>query len=307
MKIHGRVAIITDDPGWHGRCLSDALCSRGYASSMVSLTECAYRLDDGVCTIDIPGFYPQLPDGVFVRGIAGGTLEQVVFYLNVLHGLRHAGVKVYNDGRAIERTVDKALTSFLLQEAGISMPPTWVFSNRTQAMHTARHELLSGYQLVFKPLFGSQGEGLQLIRHVDMLDQVFGYNGIYYFQRFICSCADNYFDWRVFVVNGKAISAAKRSGTHWLNNVAQGGICEPASLDNNLRQLAEKAVSVLNMDYGGVDIIADADNRLYVLEVNSVPAWKGLQKVCQLSVADCLVDDFLSKLKHKKCVQIAEI
>ncbi len=307
MKKSGHIAIITDDPGWHGQCLSESFLSHGYASSMVSLTDCAYRIDNDAGILDIPGFYPQLPDGVFVRGIPGGTLEQVVFYLNILHGLFHSEVKVYNDGRAIERTVDKALTSFLLRQAGVSTPSTWVFDNREQALKTAHQQLLNGYQLVFKPLFGSQGEGLQLVSRDDQLESVIGHNGIYYFQQFISSSTDCYFDWRVFVINGKAVAAARRIGTHWLNNVAQGGRCEVAFLDNDLSQLAEGAVSVLDMDYGGVDIIADESGRLYVLEVNSVPAWKGLQKVCDFLIVDRLVDDFISKLNHEKRVQIAAI
>ncbi len=255
MLEQGRIAIITDDPGWHGKRLSEAFSVCGYGSSMVSLTECAFHMDGGAHVLDIPGFYPQLPDGVFVRGIPGGSIEQVVFYLNVLHGLKLAEVKVYNDGRAIERTVDKALTSFLLQQAGIPTPATWVFSNRAQAMHVARRQLLDGDQLVFKPLFGSQGEGLQLIRDIDRLHTVDEHNGVYYFQRFIAPANGNCFDWRVFVINGKAIAAARRNGIDWLNNVAQGGRCEPAILDKRLSDLAETAVGLLDMDYGGVDII----------------------------------------------------
>lgn len=307
MMEQGRIAIISDDPGWHGKRLRESFVARGYASTVVSLTDCALHMDGGPAVLGIPEFYPQLPDGVFVRGIPGGSLEQVVFYLNILHGLKQGEIKVYNDGRAIERTVDKALTSYLLNQAGIAMPATWVFSQRDPAMHIARQQLLSGHQLVFKPLFGSQGEGLQLISRIDELSNVVDHNGVYYFQRFIASADGSCFDWRVFVINGKAVAAARRHGTHWLNNVAQGGRCEPAVLDKGLAELAEHAVSLLDMDYGGVDIISDAQGQLYVLEVNSVPAWRGLQKVCNFSVADCLVDDFIGKLNHTKQVRFAAI
>jgi glutathione synthase/RimK-type ligase-like ATP-grasp enzyme len=33
-----------------------------------------------------------------------------------------------------------------------------------------------------------------------------------------------------------------------------------------------------------------------VLEVNSIPAWKGLQSVTELDMAQLLVDDFLTKI-----------
>ena len=45
--------------------------------------------------------------------------------LGVLHALREFGVPVYNDARAIERSVDKSMTSLLLRAAGVPTPPTW--------------------------------------------------------------------------------------------------------------------------------------------------------------------------------------
>ena len=80
----------------------------------MSLTECRLELEIGECRSICPAFPKQLPDGVFVRGVPGGSLEQVVFYLDILHALKLLGIPVYNDGRAIERTVDKGMTSFLL-------------------------------------------------------------------------------------------------------------------------------------------------------------------------------------------------
>ena len=45
----------------------------------------------------------------------------------------------------------------------------------------------------------------------------------------------------------------------------------------------------------GVDIIRDEHGRYFVLEINSIPAWKGLQGVTETSIADCLVADFLAQ------------
>ncbi|RQW77422.1 MAG: alpha-L-glutamate ligase, partial [Methylococcus sp.] len=104
-------------------------------------------------------------------------------------------------------------------------------------------------------------------------------------------------DFRVFVIAGKTVAAMRRSGVTWLNNVHQGAVCEPVRLDDmRLCRLAEEAVRVLNMDYAGVDIIQNEQGRYSVLEVNSIPAWKGLQAVSEASIAGRLVDDFLSRL-----------
>jgi glutathione synthase/RimK-type ligase-like ATP-grasp enzyme len=48
------------------------------------------------------------------------------------------------------------------------------------------------------------------------------------------------------------------------------------------------------MNYAGVDIIRDEHGRYSVLEINSIPAWKGLQGVTEIDIAEWLVEDFLS-------------
>lgn len=289
-----RIVIFTDDPGWHGARLKRAFAAKGYESVYASLTLCQLNMDSGL-PILIPGFENRLPNGAFVRGVPGGSLEQVVFYLNILHGLKHLGLTVYNDARSIERTVDKGMTSFLLKSAGIPTPAAWVVNSLEQALEIAKTELAQGHQLVSKPLFGSQGEGLQRHERLEDLDNLACSNGIYYLQRFV-SCGDQPFhDWRVFVIHGKTVAVMRRNGLTWLNNVAQGASCEaPKSHDQTLCRLAEEAVKVIGMAYAGVDIICDALGQYTVIEVNSVPAWKGLQGVNETNIAELLVDDFLT-------------
>src|SRR5258708_30189390 len=97
-----RVVILTDDPGWHGARLREAFESRGVEVSFASLRDCRFDLDrqgrdpanPGVV---IPGFDGRLPDGVFVRGVPGGTLEQGVLRLDVPHALQPFGISVSND------------------------------------------------------------------------------------------------------------------------------------------------------------------------------------------------------------------
>ena len=290
----GRIAIFTDDPGWHGARLREAFEQRGFVGSYVSLTQCRIFIDSDSLPVMIPGFEEALPDGVFVRGVPGGTLEEVVHYLDVLHALKHLDIPVYNDGASIERSVDKTMTSFLLRRAGIPTPLTWVTTSNEEALSIAKRELGAGHFVISKPVFGSQGEGLQRFDNLDSLSYLEADNGVYYLQRFVHCGRDGSHDWRVFVINGKAYSAMRRSGVNWLNNVAKGATCEYAILDNRLRHLAEDAISALGMSYGGVDIICDAKGHYSVIEVNSIPAWKGLQSVCSIDVAGLLADDFLS-------------
>jgi len=297
-----RVVILTDDPGWHGARLREAFESRHVEVSFASLRECRFDLDRQGRDPDnrgvvIPGFGGRLPDGVFVRGVPGGTLEQVVLRLDVLHALKLLGVPVYNDGRAIERTVDKAMTSFVLARAGIATPATWVTESEHEARDLTARETASGGELVLKPLFGSQGVGLKRVSSVAALPSAAEYDGVYYFQRYVEPAAAGWHDWRVFVIDGTAVAAMTRHGKDWITNVSQGARCEPADLaeHEDLRSLAEHAVVALEMDYAGVDLIRDREGRTHVVEVNGIPAWKGLQSVSRVNIAQRLVGDFLDR------------
>ena len=300
----GRIAIFTDDPGWHGKQLRLAFAARGYSAEYVSLTECRIQLQQGLLPLYIPGFERALPDAVFVRGVPGGSLEEVVLYLDILHALKIMGIPVYNDGHAIERSVDKGMTSFLLQQHAVPTPQTWVLRDRHQALSIAEEQLRLGHQLISKPIFGSQGEGIRRIEKMTDLFWLTHSHGVYYLQRFISCAGEGYSDWRVFVVQGKVIATMRRRGIHWLNNVARGATCEAMQVNHEMADIAIKASKALQMNYAGVDIICNQEGAYQVIEVNSIPAWKGLENVCHVRVAELLVDDLLSYCEQPESVGV---
>ena len=293
-----RVPIFTDDAGWHGEQLKQAFAERGVEVIFVSLQSCSLDLSGTQAVVEIPGFkYGQLPKAVFVRGVAGGTLQQVITRLNILHILSMLGVRIYNDVKAIERTVDKAMTSFLLHHHGVSTPATWVCESRTQLAQIRLKSEKNKQQLVLKPLFGSQGKGVRRLLADDAMPvpmQQF-VEGVYYLQHFIQSTEAPH-DYRVFVIAGQVVATMKRVGHDWVNNVAAGARCEAIEPNAILNQVALQAANALAIDYCGVDIIQAVGGEYLVLEVNSIPAWKGLQSVTDVNVAKLLVNDFLSKV-----------
>lgn len=295
-----RIPIFTDEVatkgGWHGTQLAKAFAVRGVETVFVSLRDCVIDLSQDFSNssqlpIQIPHFN-TLPKAIFVRGIAGGTLQQITTRLNILHMLKMQGTVVYNDAKAIERTVDKAMTSFLLHQANIKTPQTWVCESRKSAHEIITDEIVNtNKQLIIKPLFGSQGQGVRLVDQPYPLPMDKYVDGVFYLQTLIKASHD----YRVFVINNKAIAAIRRSGEGWLHNVALGANCEAID-DVEILALAEQAAQILDIAYCGVDIIRNAEGVLYVLEVNSIPAWRGLQGVTQINIAQALVDDCLNHL-----------
>jgi RimK family alpha-L-glutamate ligase len=170
-----------------------------------------------------------------------------------------------------------------------------VLRDHSSAHTIAEKELKQGHRLINKPLFGSQGEGVRRLEKMTDLFWLTSSNGIYYLQRFIESEGQGYSDIRVFVICGKAVAAMRRCGTSWLNNVARGAKCEVVDLDDALATLAIQATQILAMDYAGVDIIKDKQGHYSIIEVNSIPAWKGLETVCDQNIAELLVDDLIGR------------
>jgi RimK family alpha-L-glutamate ligase len=294
-ELQREVAIVTDEPGWHGRQLKKSLKKHDIKSQYVSLTDCIIVINRGVKEIIIPGFNTS-PLGIFVRGVPGGTLEQVIFRLNILHALYDSGIPVYNTPKAIERTVDKSLTSLLLSRAGIPTPTTWICETPEHAKIILDKETLNGKKIVSKPLFGSQGVGIHLLDNKSGLIHDEKFAGIYYLQRFIERQNNEYTDIRVLVLDGVAKAAMLRRGKEWLTNRSQGASCEPLILDKSIADLAESACKILNIDYAGVDIIQDKKGHFYIIEVNSIPAWHGLQSVVNFDIASCLIDSFVGQI-----------
>ncbi len=296
-----RLAILTDETGWHTARLQKALARRGFGARCVDLENCRFETGRSGSGLVLPGFGRELPAAAIVRGIAGGSLEQVTKRLGILHALRELGVPVYNDARAIERSVDKSMTGFLLHRAGIASPPAWALESEAEARRLVMAEAAAGRCLVLKPLFGSQGKGLQRVGRVDgalaPLPDLAAYGRLAYLQRYVPQAATPGFDWRVLVVGGKAVAAMRRLSSHWVRNVAQGASCHAVEIAPALGCLAESAAAALGMDYAGIDLVPDerAPEGAQVLEVNGVAAWRGLQSVSDVDIAQVMVDDLLQR------------
>lgn len=288
------IIIFSDTDGLHESKLADAFALHGAQSSRISLVDCQINYSSKSSGLIIPGFDNCLPDAAFVRAIPDGSFEQVTFRLDILHALEESGVLVYNSARAIERTVDKGMTSFILARAGVPSPDTWVCESRETAREIVNRKTATNQNLVLKPLFGNCGRGLQLINVNSTLPDIEEVSGIYYLQKQVVGLDNKGRDWRVFVIADQAIAAMERISDHWITNRARGGKCFPALLTTEIRELAEAASRAVGMNYAGVDIIRDAEGNYLVLEVNSVPAWRGLQSVIEKDIPQMLADDLMS-------------
>jgi RimK family alpha-L-glutamate ligase len=234
------------------------------------------RIDGDVAVRSLEGC-----DAVIVRGLPRGSLEQVIFRVDALHALVARGVTVVNSPRAIERSIDKFLASALLARAAVPTPRT-IACERAEDALEAFDEL--GGDVVVKPLFGSMGAGMTRVDDRDVAYRVFQAleleRAVYYLQEALS--ADR--DLRVFVVGGRVLAAIERVGSGWRANLARGARAQAAELSIEQERVCVSAAEALGADYVGVDLLGD-----YVLELNGIPGWHGLQDATGADVAAALV------------------
>ena len=283
-----RIGILANKEGWHYRQLADAFARRGVKVENYHITDLIAKVGMSSNAFAAGSFVGDKRleelDALIVRSIPAGSLEQIVFRMNALHCLEQAGVFVMNPPSVIEKTVDKFYTSSLLEACGAPTPPTIVTENRDAAME-AFFEL--GGDVVVKPLFGSLGRGMVRVDDPDVAHRVFCAlemnHYVFYLQKFISH--DNR-DIRAFVLGDRVLSAMERRGAHWKTNIAQGAIGYPVKLNDCQERLALEAAKAIGCTYAGVDLVRSGDGEEFVLEVNGIPGWEGLQKVSSIDIAD---------------------
>ncbi len=293
-----KVTILSANTGWQTDELCRALAKRGHTGHVSPYEGLVARLGsarpDGGLSSD--GSSVLDADAVLARIIPGGSLEQVIYRVDALHWIEERGVPVINSPRAIERCVDKFYTTALLQGAGLPTPETVVCERADDAVAAIR----AMGDAVIKPIFGSLGHGMVRVSDPDVafrvarsLEQM---RVVFYVQRAIVHDGR---DVRVFVVGGRVLGAIERRSTDgdWRTNVARGGSAKAIDLPAAWAQLALGAAAAVGADYAGVDLLPSNDGLVFVLEVNAIPGWRGLQEATGLDVAGAIVEHMEGRVR----------
>ena len=295
-----QVAILSVRAGWHTGELCRALTERGHAGHVLPYEGLVARLGrDAVIDALSNGTSSVLDaDAILARFIPNGSLEQIIYRMDALHWMEARGLLVMNSPRAIERSVDKFYTTALLREVGVPTPETVVCEGANAAMDA----ITAMRDVVIKPIFGSMGHGMVRVsdpdiafRVVQSLEQI---RAVFYVQRAIDHGGR---DVRVFVIGGRVLGAIERRVPEgdWRTNVSRGGSARVFELPPTWGQLAVRASDAVGAEYAGVDLLPARDGSVFVLEVNAIPGWRGLQDATGLDVAGAIVDHLSSRMRTR--------
>ena len=290
-----KMGIMTrDEDGWCSKQLRKAMEKRNVTPICFSYRQLIARVNyTPEASADNIDLFRDL-SSIITRPIGRGSLEEIIFRMNLLHRLERLGMLIINPPLAIERSVDKYCALTLFQENGLPVPRTAVTESHDEALKCF-HEL--GGDVVVKPLFGSRGVGATRISDPDVAARVFRtisfYHGVLYLQEFIPHGAS---DIRAFVIGNRVVAAMRRIAENWKTNVSHGAKPVPLNLPEELENLAVKAAEVIGCKVTGVDILEGPEGPV-VVELNSQPGWRGLQSVTKTNIADEIISYILSELK----------
>ena len=292
-----KIAVLSARNGWHTDELQRAIAERGHQPFLLPYESLVARL--GAHDASAPTLGANSPDlfecdAVLARIIPNGSLEQIIYRIDALHWLEDAGIAIVNPPRAIERTVDKFYTSALLERAGLATPQTIVCERAEDAAAAFR---LMG-DVIVKPLFGSMGLGMVRVSDAETAWRVFraleAIRGVYYLQRAIPHEGR---DIRAFVIGDHVVAAIERRSPGWRTNISRGGEAIAISLSAEWSEIALRAARAVGATYAGVDLLPAPDGTVYVLEVNGIPGWRGLQEATSFDVGGALIDQVVLRAR----------
>ncbi|UWG46951.1 Glutathione synthase/glutaminyl transferase/alpha-L-glutamate ligase [Halanaeroarchaeum sp. HSR-CO] len=251
------------------------LGDRGIDVESIATSERTVSLDD-------PPFDPARFDVGFVfpgRLMEGGVLSVLL------------SVPWINDREAVLRSRNKAETLARLQAADVPVPKTTLVSNPVD--ESATLDAFDNFDgpVVVKPNSTTRGRGVVRVDDPDSFRGVVDYLELlhdnqavgdrsYLLQEFVPEATD----YRVMVVDGayagaveRTIPDADRTAGRWKHNVHRGAVAETVDLPAELRAIAERVASVMDIPLLGVDLLV-TDDRVVVTETNARPTVDSAEK-----------------------------
>lgn len=285
-----RLAVLASPDAWHYRDLKRAAAG---VHEVVS-----FPFETLAASVGATREFNLDADCVIVRTMPPGSLQEVVFRMDLLGQLAATGSLVLNSPKSIEIAVDKYLSLAKLNAAGIPVPATFV----SQDLETAlQHFERLGGDVVVKPLFGSMGNGIHRIQSLSKAKETFESlvesASVIYQQEFVPHAG---FDLRLLVIGSEVLGMKRINADNWITNISQGGKGEPYLPTPEEKQLAIESARAVGAHFAGVDLVVDQKSgRQLILEVNAVPGWRAISNVLDVDVAKMFISEIEELMSEK--------
>ncbi len=217
--------------------------------------------------------------------------------------LENAGIKLFNNARAVELCDNKILMYQELARCGVRIPRTFIAPKTFEGLNYTSRDFVNnvvneiGLPLVIKEAYGSFGEQVYLANSLEeankIIDQI-GYKD-FLMQEYIASSKGK--DIRINVVGNKAIvSMLRENKNDFRSNISNGGTGSKFEPKPEYLELAVKASKALGLDFAGVDVMFGPNNEPIICEVNSNPQFASTLQYTGVNLAEVIADYILNNL-----------
>ena len=269
------------------KLLLSELRDRGHEVTKIDVRDQAFELDDA----------PEAFEGVDV------VLDRCLATSRSLYATRFCeayGIPVVNAPDTAETCADKAKTSLALAGAGVPTPETKVAFTEEAALEAIES---FGYPCVLKPVVGSWGRLVAKIDSRSAAEAILEHKAtlghyehkVFYVQEFVEKPGR---DVRVVAVDGDPVAAMVRSSDHWLTNAAKGAETDAFELDDEAKDLVQRASDAVGGGLLGVDLMETGDSYT-VHEVNHTVEFKALDDAVDVDVPAAVVDWLETKVPQE--------
>ncbi len=218
--------------------------------------------------------------------------------------LEQLGYPVFNSSRAIEICDDKSLTHLTLMKHNIPMPRTviapFTFANIGYTNYNFLKDAadLLGFPMIVKESFGSFGQQVYLINdEKELIDKVkeIGPKPML-FQQFINSSFGR--DIRLQIVGKQVVAAMYRYSEQgdFRANLCIGGRMKKYQPTKEQLDLALYCSEIIGLDFAGVDLLFDEEDRPLFCEINSNAHFKNIYDCTGVNAAELILEHIKNKL-----------
>jgi ribosomal protein S6--L-glutamate ligase len=264
------------------RRLLEALRARGHEAVRADPGRCDLGPGDGGRALRIGGTPASGFDFCLPR-LSRARLDHT---FRVVEALEDSGTLSLNPSASLRQARDKFEVFRVLRAAGLPTPETTLAADPDGA--SAAAESVGGFPVVMKPLRGTQGTGVSLVRDADtaraLLRHYQSRGETAVFQAYVPEAREG--DIRLITVGARVLGAIRRKGAEgdFRSNLHQGGSASPWGPSDALRDLASRAAAAFALRFAGVDVILTGREPM-VIEVNASPGFGGFETATGVDVA----------------------
>jgi tetrahydromethanopterin:alpha-L-glutamate ligase len=296
-----KIGVVGMAGGWSSESLADRVAELTGFRLLIDMERVSTRLDEGrvlfgehdLCALD----------ALIIKKVGDRYSAHMLDRLEILRYVEERGVAVFSKPLSILRLLDRLSCTITLASGGIPMPPTEI----TEHIRHAVAAVQRFGRAIVKGLYSTKGRGMLVVsaEEPELEARLTAFreaeNPVLYIQQMLTLPGR---DLGVSFLGGQYLGAYARVQGEgaWNTTIHSGGHYERYEPSPQIIELAQRAQSLFNLDFTGVDVV-ETERGPMVFEVSAFGGFSGLREGCKIDAAaryvDYVIEHCRARLAHR--------